>query len=101
VRACFELDGEKICIDIPVLVRKWPWPDPDPDPPDWIDWIGREGEPNPSPWRDLTIVATISELTRYVRDEAVAATLRDAVANGVETVRRGLPKGLEIRDGAR
>lgn len=101
MQACFRLNGELICINIPILVRKWPWPDPDPDPPPWIDWISQDGEPDPSPWRDLTILATISELTRFVRDEAVAGALHEAVSGGIEGVTRRLPEGLEIRDVAR
>ncbi len=101
MQACFELNGETICINVPILVRKWPWPDPDPDPPPWIDWISREREPDPSPWRDLTILATISELTRFVRDEAVSATIREAVAGSIANVKDRLPEGFDIRDGAR
>jgi hypothetical protein len=93
---CFEIAGKRTCIQIPVLIQRWP-PDPDPGPFKLGGWV--VSDPSPEPWAvDLQVLASIEALTstltkeRATTKDALQRTVREAV-NGLS---RSLPQGTKV-----
>ena len=95
---CFEINGQKICIPIPVLLIEWkPIPDPDPDPwrvilDNWID-VGR---PTPDPWKELPIVATVAALAEIAPSKDLEHALHDVVHAQMDRLANQLPDGASL-----
>jgi hypothetical protein len=102
MKFCFTIGGTRICLDIPVLIIKWPWPGPDPDPdPPWRRWIQGLGGPDPSPWRDIVVVATLHAVARELEDDRLKETILPALDALTDTLRRDLPDGVELLSGGK
>lgn len=100
---CFKVDGEIICIPIPVLIGPFKaFPDPDPGPyARFIDsWIDTHG-PTPHPWKtDLPIIATVAVLAELAENRELAESLTEVTRNYADKIGEQLPEGatLEIHE---
>lgn len=59
---CFDLNGRRICVQMPVLYDPLWWLKPQPDPWKLIDFT----KPDPTPWKDIG----------FITDDLVSATTR-------------------------
>lgn len=100
---CFKVDGEIICVPIPVLIGPFkPIPDPDPGPIREIidNWIDTHG-PTPNPWKtDLPIIATVAALAELSEGRELTEALIDITHTYVDKIGEQLPEGatLEIQE---
>lgn len=98
---CIELQGERLCIAVP-MYRPAGWPFdkrlPVPDHPDPYPWRGGWIKtPRDDPWsRDLSALATIDSLVSEINDSELQQSLQNAVNTARETIQRSLPAGFEI-----
>jgi hypothetical protein len=97
---CFTVDGQEICIPIPVLLAIKPIPIPDPDPGpirELIDhWVEVSG-PTPDPWKaDLPIIATVAALAELSEDRALSDALTDVTRFYADKIADRLPEGARI-----
>jgi hypothetical protein len=97
---CFTVDGQEVCVPIPVLLAVKPIPIPDPDPgpireiiEHWIEVSG----PTPDPWKtDLPIIATVAALGELSEDRALAGALTDIARSYADRIAADLPEGARI-----
>ena len=100
---CFKVNGEVICIPIPVLIGPFkPIPDPDPGPIREIieNWIETRG-PTPGPWKtDLPIIATVEALAELAESRELTEALTDITRTYADKIGDQLPEGatLEIHE---
>lgn len=91
-RICLPVDAppeEQHCFNIPVILLRWPWEPPDPRPDfSKIDWVAG---PDPSPWRNLSVLATIDQVSRYASDD-LGQALRDVVHEHAKSISAQLPR---------
>jgi hypothetical protein len=80
---CFQLQGHKICIDIPLLVQK---PFHKPPPPNFPE---------------IELAATVLELVEFVGpsvpESKLAKELHGAATNFMQGVQKQLPQGVELK----
>jgi hypothetical protein len=94
VKLCFVINGQKICINIPLLVLQWI--------PPWVTQTG----PHPVPWKwlegpiseeiqkEILTIGLISELAKSLGPDK-AKRVQTAL-NEMINVDRDLPKGTSI-----
>ncbi len=75
-------DGEKRCIPLYVDRSILVWP-PDPEP---------------GPWTDLQVIATINELTSHLRDASLRSQITETLRNSAEKIASELPKEFQLGD---
>jgi hypothetical protein len=105
---CFELNGRKICIHMPVLYDRFWWLKPQPDPWTVPDFT----RPDPTPWKDIGVImdelvpaTTRQDLTVLAQIDALAAQLseknrerfRNVTQEALEQM--DLPKDVAVRIG--
>jgi hypothetical protein len=92
MKLCFKLNGKLVCPPIYQTLPPW-WPIP-PEDPRPGDHFRPQAEPSdPSPWRDIHIIAVMDELAKTLspdRAKSIQAVLRSAIDP------KDLPEGVTI-----
>ena len=89
---CFTFpDGQRFCIDIPVLINPWPRR---PDPEQWVKFEGVD----PAVIQDLGRLATMRDIARGLTHDQ-ARPLVVALDAGIEKINNSLPKGYKVNVG--
>lgn len=60
---CFELNGRKVCFDLPVLYDRYWWIKPQPEP--WA--VFGTSKPDPTPW----------QVDQWIKDESLKPAVRE------------------------
>lgn len=93
---CFTINGKKICIYIPLLIRQWlpPWvPIAEPTTPSPWKWL--QGEHiSEATQRDILTIGLISELAKSLSPDKGKAI--QAAAQSAIHADRDLPKGMTV-----
>jgi hypothetical protein len=98
-RICLKLNGDTVCVPIPVLlVGLKPGPDPDPGPlREIVDgWITADGAA-PSAWKsDLPVLATVAALAEIAESPQVTDALAEVSRFYLDRIAARLPEGISL-----